>query len=100
MSIESLISLIQQDSLFVPKKLAARDDICDEAKLIFSDVYTEQRFGTIESLKSAMKNIAPSTIEKYANAYGAHSCKQIEIDLDKIYTNLEGLLMVSTNSVH
>ena len=99
MSIKSLASLIQQDSLFVPKKLIARDDICDEAKLIFSDIYTEHLFGTIESLKSAMKNIDLSTIEKYANAYGTHSCEQIEIDLDKIYTNLEGLLMVSTNSV-
>ena len=95
----SIKSSIQQDSLLVPKKLVAQDDICDEAKLIFSDICTEQRFGTIESLKSAMKNIDFSIIEKYATAYGTHSCKEIEIDLDKIYTNLEGLLMASTNSV-
>lgn len=93
-----LLELLQPDSLFIPKKLAARSDICDEAKLIFSEVYTEQRFGTIESLKSAMDNISPSTIEGYADTYGTHSCKQIRNDLNKIYINLEELLMMSTQA--
>lgn len=93
-----LLELLQPDSLFIPKKLAARQDICDEAKLIFSEVYTEQRFGTIESLKSAMDNIAPSTIEGYADTYKTHSCEQIAKDLTKIYTNLEELLMLQTDS--
>lgn len=93
---EFVLELLRPDNIFIPKKLAARQDICDEAKLIFSEVYTEQRFGTIENLRAAMDNIPNSTIDSYADTYGKHSSKRIKDDLNKIYASLEDILMMST----
>lgn len=92
---EFMLELLKPDSIFIPKKLAARQDICDEAKLIFSEVYTKQRFGTIENLKAAMDNIPISAVDSYAATYGKHSSKRIKDDLNKIYNGLEDMLMIS-----
>lgn len=92
---EFMLELLKPDSIFIPKKLAARQDICDEAKLIFSEVFTEQRFGTIEKLRAAMDNISISTVDNYADIYGRHSSKRIKDDLNKIYNGLEDMLMIS-----
>lgn len=92
---EFMLELLKPDNLFIPKKLAARQDICDEAKLIFSEVFTEQRFGTIVELKTAMDNISISMVDSYADTYGKHSSKRIKDDLNKIYNGLEDMLMFS-----
>ena len=92
---EFLLELLKPDNVFIPKNLVALRDICDEAKLIFSEVFTGQRFGTIDDLRLAMENISNSTYESYADTYGKHSPKRIKDDLDKIYGSLDDLLMVS-----
>ena len=92
---EFLLELLKSDSVFIPKKLVARRDICDEAKLIFSEVFTEQRFGTIDDLKLAMESIPKSTYESYADTYGKHTPKRIKDDFNKIYSSLDDLLTVS-----
>lgn len=93
---EFLLQLMQPDTLFVPKSLIEWTDISDEAKLIFSEIFTDNRFGTIEDVKSEIDNVPDSLIAAYAKLSEKSGKKRttskIKADLIKIRDNLEALL--------
>lgn len=91
-SFEFLLQMLSPDNVFIPKTLLARKDIGDDAKLLFSEIFTENRFGTIEELKSALKDIPDDLIEAYAQK---NSPKKLKSDLSKIYDSLEEILLIS-----
>lgn len=92
-SFEFLLEMLSPDNVFIPKTLLARRDIGDDAKLLFSEIFTENRFGTLDELKEALKDINDETIEAYANK---KSPKKLKSDLAKIYDSLEEILLIST----
>lgn len=91
-SFEFLLEMLSPDNVFIPKALLARRDIGEDAILLFSEIFTENRFGTLDELKEALKSISDETIEAYANK---NSPKKLKSDLAKIYDSLEDILLKS-----
>lgn len=89
-SFEFLLEMLSPDNVFIPKVLLARRDIGEDAILLFSEIFTENRFGTIDELREALKNISDETIEAYANK---NSPKKLKSDLSKIYESLEDIIL-------
>lgn len=100
---EFLLRLMQPDTLFVPKSLIKCTDISDEAILIFSEIFTENRFGTIDDIKAEINNVPDKLIEAYAENSKKRgknrTSSKIKTDLRKISDNLE-LLLTNERSVN
>lgn len=92
-SFEFLLEMLAPDNVFIPKTLVARRDIGEDAKLLFSEIYTENRFGTLDELKKAISNISDDFFETYARN---GSPKKLKSDMSKIYNNLEDILLLSS----
>ncbi len=90
-SFEFLLEMLAPDNVFIPKTLVARSDIGEDAKMLFADIYTENRFGTLDELKTALNDISDETIEAYA-IHG--TVKKLKADLSKIYESLEEILLL------
>ena len=91
-SFEFLLEMLSPDNVFIPKALLARRDIGEDAILLFSEIFTENRFGTLDELKEALKSVSDETIEAYSNK---NSPKKLKSDLAKIYDSLEDILLKS-----
>lgn len=54
---KQLLELLSPGNVFLPKSLLARHDICDEAKLLFAEILTDNRFLSIDELKTELNNV-------------------------------------------
>lgn len=92
---KQLLEILSPDNVFIPKALLARHDICDEAKLLFAEILTDNRFLSIDGLKSEMNNVPNEIFNLISAQSKKHSAKQIKSDFLKIYTDLDTILLVS-----
>lgn len=91
-SFEFLMQMLAPDTIFIPKTLLKRRDIGEDAKLLFSEILTEHRFGTVSVLREAIEEISDDYIEAYARNC---SPKKLKADLDKINEDLDKILLLS-----
>lgn len=92
-SFEFLMQMLAPDTIFIPKTLLKRRDIGEDAKLLFSEIFTEHRFGTLVELRKALDDISDEYIEAYARN---GSPAKLKSDLEKINVDLEKILLLST----
>ena len=92
-SFEFLMQMLAPDTICIPKELVKRRDIGEDAKLLFSEIFTEHRFGTIAELRETIDNIPDEYIEAYARN---GSPKKLKSDMIKINVDLERILLLST----
>ncbi len=95
--LQHLSSTDNPDNVFIPKTLVSRSDIGEDAKMLFADIYTENRFGTLDELKAALNDVSDDTIEAYALNGSAEKLKS---DWSMIYDELEQILLLSPASKH
>lgn len=91
-SFEFLMQMLAPDTIFIPKTLLRRRDIGEDAKLLFSEILTEHRFGNISELRKAIEEISNDYIIAYARNC---SPKKLKADLNKINKDLEKILLLS-----
>lgn len=92
-SFEFLMEMLAPDTIFIPKALLKRRDIGEDAKLLFSEIFTEHRFGTLVELRKALDDISDEYIKAYARN---GSPAKLKSDLEKINVDLEKILFLST----
>lgn len=83
------------DMVFIPKRLVSRTNICDEAKMIFSDVLTENRLHTPDEVKRAIYDVSDEYIKGYSEVYKKHSAARIKRDLRWTADNIAELFAPS-----
>lgn len=93
-SFEFLMQMLAPDTLFIPKTLLKRRDISEAAKLLFSEIFTEHRFGTVLELREVIEEFSDDYIKAYAEVKNC-SAKKLKADLDKINEDLDKILLLS-----
>ncbi len=61
--LHELVNLLMQDSILVPKALMAREDISEEAKIVFSVVLSKSLATNIEGFKKNISDLQAADIQ-------------------------------------
>ena len=85
---KQLLHLLEPDNLFLPRKIIARKDICDQSKIMLGIAFTEHRFDAAATTKEALRNITDKDIqEEFGN--NPKVVSRVKSDILKVIENFE-----------
>ncbi len=79
-------------TLIIPKGLIRCGKVCEEAKMIFAEVLTENRLNTVAEVKAALYGVNDGYIKAYREIYNnRHTSSRIRSDLNWTADNIIAL---------
>lgn len=86
----NFLELLNPDTLFMPKGVAARRDISENSKFMCSIILTKHRFDSVDNTKNALRNCSDEDIRL---ELGNINTSKIKSDLKKIANDFEDIML-------
>lgn len=88
----SMVNMLMQDSIFIPKTLMFREDISEDTKIIFSTVLTNSLATNINGFKSNIKSLQISDIQNEC-CCNIKTAKKIKKELLSLLPHTEDIII-------